>query len=116
MSYFERAAKDLKRAAQSIEDIAVALKTTPGRVETALRGEHVVRIVHRGFGDDIVYMLECMDDGGLIKFHRNDDGSICFDLLPPHDVVDSQVWATGVAKKMDSYGFNAVCAPRWPDE
>lgn len=61
--------------------------------------------------------LDCLRYAGLIRVHDNAatlGGAIrCFDLLT-WDVIEDggKVWAEMNAKRMQSFGFNAVATPR----
>jgi hypothetical protein len=57
--------------------------------------------------------IECLRYAGLIDVHETDpEGltTLCFDIRPPNSV-DSKVWAEMNAKRMQSFGYNAVAAP-----
>lgn len=121
MSYFEREAKAKAKTGATVEYIAACLRCDAARVERALLGEHVVRVVLPGPGgpkageENMASFLRCLEQAHLIKVHRDEVSGMCYDILPPLDV-DSDDWAKRVAKFMEDRGFNAVAAPRWPDE
>lgn len=58
--------------------------------------------------------LECLRHAGLVQIHRDDDDGMCLDLLPSGGSVDSKVWSEQTAARMESFGYNAVSAPRMP--
>jgi hypothetical protein len=63
------------------------------------------------FGEfDFIGFMECLRHANAIDIQRNDSDGICFDVLPP-GVVDDTNWANLEAARFKSYGFNAVSAP-----
>ena len=60
--------------------------------------------------------LTCLENAGLGKVHDTDRDGYTFDLFPPcqeHHGIDEKTWAEENAKRISSFGFNAVAAPRW---
>ena len=79
-------------------------------IERALLGDTVVRIVSSP-NEQTLNMIKSLQIAGHIEIHRQDDDSMCFDLLPPQ-CQDSDVWAERVAVFMSKVGFNAFKASR----
>jgi hypothetical protein len=81
----------------------------------------VVRVVLQRGGDLIPFgpddklmnttFLECLSYAGILRIHRSDESGMCFDLACPDPQMDSRIWATANANRMQSYGYNAVPAP-----
>lgn len=55
--------------------------------------------------------LTCLVNAGLGKLHDTDRDGYTFDLYPP-GTLDDRYWAEQNATRMQSFGFNAVAAPR----
>lgn len=72
---------------------------------------YVVRVArdHRDFENPFV---ECLRYAGHVRVH--DESELVFDIMPPSGL-DSKVWATQLAGKMESFGYNAVVAPEWKE-
>ncbi len=117
MSYFEREARAQRAQDISIGDIAASLQVSEAQIERALLGEFVVRVVLARWvgGDPVSDFITALSKVRLFTLHRDDDDGICFDILPPQSG-DSQKWSKKVAASLIADGFNAVSAPRWPDE
>lgn len=81
----------------------VRIVTHPTELETRFIGEHQP-------GHTLGEFMECMRYAGLIRIHRDNSEGMCFDIRPPSGV-DSKMWAEMNAKRMQSFGYNAVCAP-----
>lgn len=82
-----------------------------------MKHEYVVRIVlFCGINQDDGLMhsafVECLRYAGLVQVHRTDEKGMCFDLLCPHKS-GSDIWAQHNADRMQSFGYNAVKAPKW---
>lgn len=84
--------------------------------------EYVVRVVQTVTpdgeqlreGGDIEAFVECLRYAQLVTIHETESTSLttlCFDIHAPHGM-DSKRWATMNAKRMATFGFNAVEAPR----
>jgi hypothetical protein len=58
--------------------------------------------------------LQCFARAGVIRMHEETEDYICFDILPPAGVGETQVWARHTAGFMQSMSFNAVVAPAMP--
>lgn len=54
--------------------------------------------------------LECLRYAGLVVVHRDNEEGQCFDLVAPGGR-DSKEWSEENAKRMKSFGYNAVSAP-----
>jgi hypothetical protein len=116
MSYFEREARAQFAQGVAIADIAAALSVDQARIELALRGENVVRVVQVNDALSVCDFIDCLAAAGMIQMHRKSENTMCFDILPPWKVKDTMQWACLLAKNLEAKGFNAVQAPRWPDE
>lgn len=59
--------------------------------------------------------LENLRYAGLIDVHevKDEPERYIFDLKAPPKIEDSQEWARQNAKRMASFGYSAVAAPRW---
>lgn len=77
--------------------------------------KYVVRVTHRVTPhyavptDDRSFdnpFVECLRYAGLVVVHNE----YCFDILP-HQEANSKIWAEANAARMQSFGYNAVCAP-----
>lgn len=58
--------------------------------------------------------LDCLRYAGLVTVHDVDLHGLtssCFDIRCPSGL-DSKMWAEGLAARMQSFGFNAVVAPK----
>lgn len=64
------------------------------------------------FGHLTVF-LECLRYAQIVDIHRMDARGACFDIINTRKGVDTQVWASLNAKRMSSFGINAVAAPKW---
>jgi len=66
--------------------------------------------------EDIGTLVECLRYAGLVEVHQPESDGLWFDLLPPAAIGagNSKVWSENNAKRMESFGFNAVSAPMWP--
>ena len=58
--------------------------------------------------------IECLRYAGLVVVHKDNEYGMTIDLIQRDPKVDSQVWAQMNAKRMESFGFNAVAAPEYP--
>ena len=100
----------------SAKVIALALQISEARVEQLLLGDHVVRVVFQTWGGSPIHsFLEALATAGICEIRRKDKDSMCFDLFCNRQDLESQRWATNLAKALEVRGFNAVCAPRWRD-
>lgn len=64
--------------------------------------------------DEIGTLVECLRYAGLLEIHQPESDGLWFDLLPPAFAKgNSKQWAENNAKRMQSFGFNAVSAPQW---
>jgi hypothetical protein len=69
-------------------------------------------LVNKSPTTQVCSLIECLRYAGLLSVHTFDpEEKITFDIQPPHGV-DSKKWAEMNAKRMQSFGYNAVCAPR----
>ena len=59
-------------------------------------------------------MIECLRRMGHVRIHRDDQTGMCFDILAPAGIVDTQEWAKGNADRMRTFLINAVAAPEMP--
>ena len=76
---------------------------------------YVIRVVSwQEDGEVSMQLLEQLRYAGIVEIHRDDDNGVCFDIRPPQGISDSRQWASMNAARMESYGYNAVCAPEWP--
>lgn len=81
--------------------------------------EYVVRVVQTHTpegqelyeGDNVGSFVECLRYAGLVTIHPTDTlTSLCFDIHCPHGL-ESKPWSEMNAKRMQSFGYNAVSAP-----
>lgn len=114
MSYMEMEVRARKAQGMDNAFIARSIGIDEARVERCLLGEHVVRVVHPVFMNDITSFLEHLPIGSFLQIHRVSNGTICLDVLPPKDQ-PSKEWAEEVVKDLATKNFNAVVAPRWAD-
>jgi len=117
VSYLEQEAKARRKAGHSMEDIAASLCITMPRLEEALLGLNVVRVVQTFPPADSIFgeFLACLDRGEILTVHRiSGDGTTCFDILPPSHLM-SKEWAARLVGIMKGFGWNATVAPRWSD-
>jgi len=58
--------------------------------------------------------LECLRYAGVISLHRDDEEGQCFDIQPPRhlNASGSKIWSEQNAARMETFGYNAVSAPR----
>lgn len=64
-------------------------------------------------GHTLKEFMENLRYAGVLRIHRDDPSGMCFDIMPPIGV-DSGTWAEMNAKRMRSFGYNAVKAPASP--
>lgn len=82
--------------------------------------EYVVRIaLNANNSDDLSTpvvsdkFLECLRYAGIASTtHETSNEGVMFDLYPPRYINDSKMWAEQNAKRINTFGVNAVCAPR----
>ena len=77
--------------------------------------EPVVRVVTM-LSDDMLNLMEMLPGGAVLEIHRNSNGILCFDILPPKAQEDKKQWCDNMAKELELNGFNTTRAPRWIDE
>lgn len=82
----------------------VRVVTHPTEMDTKSTAEHAPRHTLGEF-------IECLRYARLIHIHRDNSEGMCFDILPPAGV-DSEMWAHLNEQRMQSFGYNAVKAPR----
>jgi len=58
------------------------------------------------------HWLECFRYAGLVTVHKDEKDRTVFDIHAPRSV-DDNTWASMNAKRMRSFGINAVDAPEW---
>jgi hypothetical protein len=78
--------------------------------------EYVVRVVYNEdfimdkstFGDGA--FIECLRYAGVVTKHESSTSTACFDIHCPKGL-DSKNWSEQNARRMQSFGINAVSAP-----
>jgi len=76
--------------------------------------EYVVRVVTYTDNEIPLAFLECLSYAGYVKVHNTDrEKGETFDILCRHTGILSDVWAEQNAARMQTFGFNAVKAPKW---
>lgn len=72
--------------------------------------EYVVRVARLDLPEFDTPFVECLRYACLIEVPNDSDE--VFDILCPRGL-DSKTWAERNAARMQSFGYNAVVAPRW---
>lgn len=63
---------------------------------------------------DLTRFIESLRYAGIVDIHRHDETGMCFDIIPPTaSYTNQENWANSNAKRLASFGFNAVKAPYW---
>lgn len=78
-----------------------------------MRNRQCVRVVlyeAQTRGNEIAALLECFRYAGVIGKPWDSDGNTFFDIPCPKGLNDRS-WADANARRMQSFGFNAVSAP-----
>src|SRR5574340_1264420 len=86
------------------------------------KNKYVVRVViQKREVDDPMYFtvshtfpefLENLRYAGIAQVHDETEKTILFDIYAPAGV-DTKIWAELNARRMQSFGYNAIAAPEW---
>ena len=114
MSYLEQEAKALRDRGTPPSEMCRILGVSEARLEQALLGDSVVRVVTEPEDERMSLFLVALSRCGLIFIHRDDASGFCYDILPPGSELSDR-WAKRMALALTERGWNAVVAPRWRD-